>query len=121
MAMHTQLPIHKTGSDLLAAATTILVKMDRHYKRAVGEKIVAHCSDMLNLMALANATRGQQRVQHLQDLLTHQRAATTWLRVAMELKVVAPSHWGRAVQMLESISKQATRWLASTRQPAPAA
>ena len=121
MAMHHKLPIHKTGSSLLAHATTILVKMDRQYKRAVGEKFVEHCSDMLNLMALANATRGGQRVQHLQDLLAHQRAATTWLRVAMELKVVAPSHWATAVQMLESISKQATRWAATTRQPAPAA
>ena len=121
MVMHHKLPIHKTGSDLLSIATTILVKMDRNYKRAVGERIVSHCSDMLNLMALANATRGQQRVRHLQDLLAHQRAATTWLRVAMELKVVAPSHWGNAILKLESISKQATRWSASTRQSAPAA
>ena len=121
MAMHHKLPIHKTGSDLLVIATTILVKMDRNYKRAVGERIVSHCSDMLNLMALANAAKGQQRVLHLERLLTHQRAATTWLRVAMELKVVAPSHWGKAIQMLESISKQATRWSATTRQPAPAA
>lgn len=121
MVMHHKLPIHKTGSDLLSIATTILVKMNRNYKRAVGEKIVGHCSDMLNLMALANASRGAQRMKHLQELLEHQRAATTWLRVAMELKVVAPAHWAKAIQMLESISKQATRWSASTRQPAPAA
>jgi len=119
--MHTDLPIHKTGSDLLGLATLILVKMHRDYKRAVGEKIVSNCSDMLNLMALANATRGQQRAQHLQAILVHQRAAIMWLRVALDLKAVAPSHWGKAIQMLESVSKQATGWLSKTRQPAPAA
>lgn len=121
MVMHHKLPIHKTGSDLLSIATTILVKMDRNYKRAVGERIVSHCSDMLNLMALANATRGEQRVKHLQVLLTHQRAATMWLRVAVELGKVSSKHWGAAILLLESISKQATRWSASTRQSAPAA
>ena len=121
MVMHTQLPIHKTGSDLLGIATVILVKMHRDYKRAVGEKIVANCSDMLNLMALANATRGRQRAEHLRGVLAHQRAATTWLRVALDLKAVAPSHWSRAIQLLESISKQATGWLAKTSEPAPAA
>ena len=121
MVMHTQLPIHKTGSDLLGVATLILVKMNRDYKRAVGEKIVGNCSDMLNLMALANATRGRQRAEHLRGILAHQRAATMWLRVALDLKAVAPSHWSKAIQMLESVSKQATGWLAKTTEPAPAA
>ena len=39
--------------------------------RTVGDKIVSHCSEMLDLMALANATKRAERAQHIQDILKH--------------------------------------------------
>ncbi len=121
MVMHTQLPIHQTGSKLLGLATTIQVQMHRGYRRTVGDKIISHCADMLDLMALANATKGAQRMDNLRALLAHQRAATTWLRVALDLNKVAPGPWGEAIQLLDSVGKQANGWLSKTRDMAPAA
>lgn len=40
------------------------------FKRTVGDKIVSHCSEMLDLMALANATKHAQRAQHIRDSLS---------------------------------------------------
>ena len=121
MALHTQLPIHKKGSELLGLVARIHAQMPRGFKRTVGDKIVSHCSEMLDLMALANATRQAQRIEHLRDILKHNRAATVWLRVGFDLKAVSMEPWAQSVQMLDSIGKQANGWLSQTREKAPAA
>jgi len=121
MALHHQLPIHRTGSELLGLAATIHAQMPRGFKRTVGDKIVSHCSEMLDLMALANATRGAQRAAHIAQILTHVRAATVWLRVALDLRAVSTKPWAHSVEMLDSIGKQANGWMSKTREKAPAA
>jgi hypothetical protein len=123
MATHDQLPIHKTGSQLLGVAARIHSQMKRGFKRSVGEKIVDHCAEMLDLMALANAAMHDhgQRAAHIRAILMHNRAATTWLRVAFDLKEVSPALWGEATQTLQSVGKQASGWLSKTREKAPAA
>lgn len=60
MALHHELPIHRTGTSLLALALKVQEQMPRSMKRSLGEKITQHCVDMLDLMALANASK--QRV-----------------------------------------------------------
>jgi hemoglobin-like flavoprotein len=114
MVMHTKLPIHKAGSELLAVVTKIEVQMERGYKRSVGGRIVSHCAQMLDLMAEANQSRGNERVQYLRAILKHQRMAEEWLRVALELKKVADDHWAQAIQKLDSVGKQANGWIAKT-------
>lgn len=121
MALHTQLPIHKTGSELLGLVARIHAQMPRGFKRTVGDKIVSHCSEMLDLMALANATQSTDRAQHIRNILTHNRAATVWLRVGFDLRVVSKETWAQSVQMLDSVGKQASGWLNKTRGKAPAA
>lgn len=90
MAIHHQLPIHRTGTELLGLAARIHAQMPRGYKRTVGDKIVAHCSEMLDLMALANASRGDQRVAFIRQILQHNRAAAVWLRVGFDLRAPNP-------------------------------
>jgi hypothetical protein len=61
MALHHELPIYKTGVDLLELAIKVQAQMPRCVKRSLGDKIAEHCVQMLNLMALANSTRHAQR------------------------------------------------------------
>lgn len=121
MAIHDQLPIHKTGTDLLGLAVAIQAQMPRGFKRPLGDKITDHCSDMLNLMALANASKGEQRARCIQQLLTHNRAAMVFLRVALNVRAVNSTRWAEAVALLNSVGKQASGWLSKTREKAPAA
>ncbi len=95
--------------------------MPRGFKRTVGDKIVSHCSEMLDLMALANATRNAERVRHIEDILKHNRAATVWLRVGFDLRAIATDPWAKSIQMLDSVGKQANGWLNKTREKAPVA
>ena len=56
MAIHTDLPIYRTGVQLLDLAVSVQEQMPRSLKRIMGEKITQHCVDILELMALANAS-----------------------------------------------------------------
>ena len=57
MALHIDLPIYRTGVQLLSLAVKVQEQMPRGVKRSLGDKISQHCVEMLDLMALANATR----------------------------------------------------------------
>jgi hypothetical protein len=119
MAIHTELPIYKTGTDLLAMGYVLQRDMPRSFKRSLGEKIVQGCTDMLELMAMANATRKAERAANIERLLVHIRAITVTLRVAHNLRAIPTKQWSAAVLLLEKIGAQAGGWLKhSNRAPA---
>lgn len=121
MALHTDLPIHRTGVQLLALAIKAQEQMPRGVKRSLGDKISDHCVEMLNLMALANATKGGERAEHIRQLMTQLRATTVLLRVSHDSRYLGPKLWAQSVALLDSIGKQGGGWLKSASNKAPAA
>jgi hypothetical protein len=91
MALHTELPIHKTGCKLLSLAVTAQVQMPRTVKRLMGDKITSHCIEMLDLMAMANASQKAERAALIRELLKHVRASYMGL-----LRQASHSHTDRA-------------------------
>ena len=119
MAIHTELPIYRTGVRLLTLAVKVQEQMPRSMKRILGEKITQHCVEMLDLMALANASQRGNRTAHIEDLLTRQRAMTVLLRVSHDSRYLSPKLWAESIELLGSIGKQAGGWLKnSNRAPA---
>ena len=116
--MHTRLPIHRKGCELLKIAFEIQQHMPRGQKRLLGEKITRHCTDMVELMAMANASRGQQRAEFIRELLQRVRIVQTLLRVCYELKAVTPRLWSIAIELLDTIGKQGGGWLKTAKAPA---
>ena len=121
MALHTDLPIYKTGVQLLALAVRAQEQMPRGVKRTLGEKIAEHCVAMLDLMALANATQRAERARHIHELMTRLRAMTVLLRVSHDSRYVSHRVWAESVQLLDSIGRQGGGWLKSASNRAPAA
>jgi len=126
MALHTELPIYRTGVRLLALAIKAQEQMPRGIKRSLGDKVSQHCVEMLDLMALANATQHAERAEHIHRLMTHLRAMTVLLRVSHDCHYVSTPLWAQSVQLLDSIGKQGGGWLKSaaaktTASKAPAA
>ncbi len=121
MALHSDLPIYRTGVKLLSLAYKAQEQMPRQVKRSLGEKVTAHCVEMIDRMALANATQGHERASHLAELLKQQRAITVLLRVSHDSRYVSPKLWGESVQLLDSVGRQAGGWLKSATNRAPAA
>jgi hypothetical protein len=124
MALHTELPIHRTGVQLLTIAVKAQEQMPRGVKRHLGDKLSHHCMEMLDRMALANATQQRERAHHIGELLKHQRAALVLLRVGHDARYISTRVWSTAIQLLDSIGKQGGGWLkksSSPSNPAPAA
>jgi hypothetical protein len=121
MALHSDLPIHRTGVQLLTLAIKAQAQMPRAVKRHLGDKLQHHCMEMLDRMALANATHQQERAAHIQELLKHQRAAIVLLRVGHDARYIPTGVWSAAVQLLDSVGKQGGGWLKKTSNWAPAA
>ena len=122
MALHHELPIYKTGADLLALAYRAQEQMPRGLKRTLGERINQHCMEMLDAMAMANATQRAERAAHIEVLLKHLRAAQILLRVGHEGRHVSHALWAQSIQLLDSIGRQGGGWLKSSHhRKAPAA
>jgi hypothetical protein len=121
MALHTDLPIYRTGVQLLGLAVKVQEQMPRGVKRSLGDKIAQHCVDMLDLMALANATKRDERAAHIGELMKHLRAMTVLLRVSHDSRYVSHKLWGESVLLLDSIGRQGGGWLKSSSNRAPAA
>ena len=121
MALHHDLPIYRTGVQLMALAVKAQEQMPRGVKRSLGDKIATHCVEMLDLMALANATQRAERAAYIQALMKHHRAMTVLLRVSHDSRYVSTKLWAQALALLDSIGKQGGGWLKSAANKAPAA
>ena len=120
--LHSDLPIYRTGVQLLNLAINAQVQMPRSVKRLLGDKITQHCVEMLDLMALANATQRAERAEYIEQLMTHLRATTVLLRVSHDSKHISHKLWADSVLSLGSIGKQGGGWLKhAAKNKAPAA
>lgn len=114
MAIYSELPIYKHGCDLLALALDVQVQMPRAFKRTLGEKVHALCVEMLEQMAMANASRGLDRLEQIDKLLQHLRAATAMLRVSHDKRLISPKLWAASVELLDAVGAQAGGWRKQT-------
>jgi len=121
MAIHSDLPIHRTGVQLLSLAIKAQEQMPRGVKRHMGDKISHHCVEMLDLMALANATKGNERVSNINALLKHQRTLTVLFRASHDSRHISPKVWSASIQLLDSIGKQGGGWLKKSADRRPVA
>lgn len=123
MALYSELPIYKHGCDLLSLALDVQTQMKRDFKRTLGEKIHVLCVDMLEAMAMANASRGVDRLDQLEVLLKHLRTATALLRVGHDKKLISHTLWAASIELLDAIGAMAGGWrnhTAATISAAPA-
>ncbi|WP_428421911.1 four helix bundle protein [Methylibium sp.] len=110
MALHTELPIYRTGIDLLALAVKAQEQMPRGLKRSLGDQIASHCMEMLARMAMANATQREERAAHITALMSHLHATQVLLRVTFDGQHLSPALWVKAILLLDSIGKQGGGW-----------
>jgi hypothetical protein len=108
MALHTDLPIHKTAYDLMAVVVKAARNMPRDVKVLVGGKIRDELLEAFDHIYLAN--RAQDKVPHIDGVHKHILRAEILLRMSRDLKYIATSDYADAVQRTQSIGKQATAW-----------
>lgn len=108
MAIHSELPIHKTAYDLMGVVVKATRNMPRDVKVLVGGKIRDELLAAFDHIYLAN--RAQDKVPHIDNVQRHVLRAEVLLRLSRDLGYIATSAYADAVQRTQSIGKQATAW-----------
>lgn len=116
MALHTQLPIYKVAYDLLDIVTDLVKNMPRDFKQSIGGKISAECVEIVVLIFRANCAR--DKPPHLGDLIERLQVAELLLRLARDKRLIATSGYAKAIELTQSVGKQANGWRRSAISPA---
>ena len=110
MALHTETPIHKVAHDLTVYAITLARNFPRDVKRLMGEEIRDLCLAMVTLIYKANKARDQQKLDPIDALLERQMQVEALLRVSRDMGFISPGQYARALELTESIGRQAHGW-----------
>jgi hypothetical protein len=117
MAIHNELPIYKASYELLQHATALVKNLPRNIKSVMGQAIHDACVQICILVAKANAARN--KVPHLDALLENVMEAELLIRLVKDMKYISLTQWATAVQLTETVGKQANGWKKAS--PSPAA
>ena len=117
MAMHTALPIYKIAYDLLSLATDLTRNIPRDLKAGLASKVRDECIAILVLIARANST--EDKSAHLTELIERNEVIKFLFRIFKDKRFISVSQHAQAVELTESISKQANGWKSFTQNRPP--
>jgi hypothetical protein len=88
-------------------------KFPRSYKFSVGDRLTSSGMDVLVL--LVEAAYAARKDDLLSEAIRKINSTRYLLRLAKDLKLLAPDSWGFAVEHLDEIGRMAGGWLKSAR------
>lgn len=108
MALHTELPIHKVAYDLLDVVTDLVKNMPRDFKQSLGGKLRDESIEILTAIFRANCAR--EKAAHLDVVIERQQVIELMLRLSRDKRLISTGQYARAIQLTQSIGKQANGW-----------
>ena len=116
MALHTALPIYKVAYDLLDTITDLAKNMPRDFKASIGGKLRDECVEIVVLIFRANVAR--EMAPHLGTLIERLQVAELLLRLSRDKHLISTGQYARAIELTNSIGKQAGGWKRAAVSPA---
>lgn len=107
MAFHTKLPIYKVAYDLLSVATDCTANFPRSFRR-IGDRVRDLCIDTVLLIAKANAAFN--KVPLLSELLDRNGELELLLRLCVDKRFISRPQYARAIELTQSVGRQANGW-----------
>jgi hypothetical protein len=107
MTIHTKLPIYKVAYDLLSIAADYVQNIPRSF-RAIGNRICDLCIEVVLLIAEANAAT--DKVPFLDVVLQAVRQLELLLRLCQDKRFISKPQYAKAVELMDSVSRQANGW-----------
>jgi len=126
MAIHSSTAIYGAAYDLLGVSAEVVRAMPCDVKPVFGRCIVEGCLKMLTLIRRANCAR--DKATHIDQLLEQNDEIEALLRASVEHRYIARGLYGKAIQLSQSVGRQAGGWKKSSsntpatrpsRQPGP--
>ncbi len=108
MALHTTLPIHKAGYDLYGVIVDMVRNLPRSVKRTLGDRMEDRSMELLLLVGRANTA--DNKVPFIEELLEQLQAIELMLRTCLDKRFISRGQWARAIEITDSIGKQAGGW-----------
>jgi hypothetical protein len=116
MGIHTNLPIYKVAYDLLDVVTDLAKNMPRDFKQSIGGKLRDEAVEISVLIFRANVA--QDKAHHLTELVERQQVAELLLRLSRDKRLISTCQYAKAIELTNSIGKQANGWRRSATSPA---
>ena len=108
MAPHSKLPIYKVTYDLLKLVAAFVRNMPRDFKSDLGTELRRECVAVVLLIYRANSA--EDKVPHLRKILERLEVVQIMLRLFQDLKLISQPQYAQAVELTNSIGKQANGW-----------
>ena len=109
--IHKNLPIYKKGYDLLTLAADVQLNMPRTFKQSLGRRVHDECVEMLLEIGYANASRGEQRCDHIRNVSRRLEVIELMMRVSFDKKFISHKVWANSIALTGEIGNQAGGWL----------
>lgn len=116
MAIHTNLPIYKVAYDFLDVVTDLAKNMPRDFKQSIGGKLRDEAVEISVLIFRANVA--QEKAPHLIELVERQQVVELLLRLSRDKRLISTGQYAKAIELANSIGKQANGWRRSATSPA---
>lgn len=113
MALCHELPIYRDTYDLLGLTVDLTRNIPRDFKRLIGEELRTECVKMMVLIFRANVAT--DKAQHIQELRERLQVTELLLRMSKDKRWISVPQYSSAVRLTQSIGKQATGWLKSSK------
>ena len=109
MALHTDTQIYKATYELSLLVEQVVANMRRSYKATLGTHLRQQCFDLV--MSVYKANSSSDRPPIIRGMREDIEAINLSLRLASDLREFPRPKYARAVELVESIGRQATGWL----------
>jgi len=109
MALHTDTQIYKTTYELSLLVEKVVSNMKRNYKTTLGAHLRGQCFDLV--MSVYRANSSSDRTPIIRAMREDIEAVNLSLRLAVDLREFPRSQYAKAVELIDSIGRQATGWL----------
>lgn len=116
MAIHTNLPIYKVAYDFLDVVTDLAKNMPRDFKQSIGGKLRDEAVEISVLIFRANVAI--EKSPHLIELVERQQVVELLLRLSRDKRLISTGQYAKAIELTNSIGKQANGWRRSATSPA---
>lgn len=117
MAIHTNLPIYKVAYSLFEVGIELARSMPRDFKANIGGKLRDECIEIMVLIFRANTASDKE--PHLLSLVERIQVAELLLRASCNKRLISKAQYGKAIELTQSIGRQANGWRRSQNAPAP--
>lgn len=119
MSLHTETEIHKTAYDLMRVVVDAARNMPRDVKLLMGGKIRDELLQVFEHIYQANIAR--DKVPHIDNVRRRLQGVELLLRLSRDMRYIPTTAYAKAVQLTQSIGRQATAWRKYSASHAPAA